>query len=132
MSYDLKEIHKRCIELGISSELQLPQKLSVFVGDDVVLSFENSEQEEDCLVGFKGTSWHVHDEFMFVGREGRYIELDSLNLISGLADGSVLICELWKESSLNDRWLIHRDFNDEYKYMEVGEEIRVWRALRVQ
>lgn len=132
MSYDLKEIQTRCAELGISNELELPQRLSVFVGGGVVLVFENSEEEEDCLVGFNGTPWHTHDEFMFVGQEGRYVELDSLGLISGLADGSVLICELWKESALTDRWLIHRDFNNEYKYMEVGEEIRVWRALRMQ
>jgi hypothetical protein len=39
-----------------------------------------------------------------------------------------LICERWKDGELTDRWLVHKDFVDEFDHIEPGEEIRVRRV----
>jgi hypothetical protein len=57
-----------------------------------------------------------------------YIEMNYLDIVSGLKDGSILVGELWNRDELKDRWLIHCNYNDEFKCMQEGEEIRVWRA----
>ena len=65
---------------------------------------------------------------MFVGPEGRYIELDALNLLSGLRDGTVLLYEQHVGGTLVDRWLVHSEYNDEFKHFGPDEWIVVRRA----
>jgi hypothetical protein len=91
------------------------------------LCFQNAENDEDCLIGFRGTPWHTHDDLTFDGH-GHYIELSYLDMLSGLKDGRVLVCERLIEDRLVDRWLIHRDYNDELKDMDAGEQIIVRRV----
>ena len=81
-------------------------------------------------MGFEGMPWHVHEPFTFAD-SGRYIEMDYLDMVSGLKNGLVLVCERWRGANLLERWLIHCEYNDEFKYMEEGEEIRVRRAVTV-
>lgn len=134
MRYELELIHQ------LSSELELPcnvtdERAEVTLGQGVVLCFQNSERQEDCLIGFKGTPWHAHDDIAFEDGLGNSIELNYLDLVSGLKDGSVFICERWKDREAIDRWLIHRDCNDlknELKYMSEYEELRVFRARRTE
>jgi len=64
---------------------------------------------------------------MFASR-GEYVELDYLGLITALKDGRILICERQVDGRVVDRWLIHHEFNDEFKYVEEGEKIVVRRA----
>ncbi|MDZ4293144.1 MAG: hypothetical protein U1C47_14590 [Hydrogenophaga sp.] len=134
MRYELELIHQ------LSSELELPcnvadERAEVTLGQGVVLCFQNSERQEDCLIGFKGTPWHTHDDITFEDGLGNSIELNCLDLVSSLKDGSVFVCERWKDGEAKDRWLIHRDCNDlknELKYMSEYEELRVFRARRTE
>jgi hypothetical protein len=128
MCYDLKLIHELCQELGFRSSVRTGELLAIELSGDCVLVFQNAEREDDCLVAFEGTPWHTHDAFVFDDGRGYYTEMDYLDVVSGLKDGRILVCERWLAERLVDRWLIHRDFNDEYKHMDTGEEVRVYRA----
>ena len=105
--------------------------MEIDLGDSGLLCFQNAEQERDSLIGFRGTPWHTHDDLTFVDGRGHYVELDYIDLLTGLAEGKVLICERLREGKLMDRWLIHRDYNDVFKYMETGEQIIARRAQLV-
>jgi hypothetical protein len=104
--------------------------LEVHLGNGAVLCLENGENDECGLMGFPGTLWHVHGDgdLTFGGPWGRYIELDILNLLNGLRDGTVLICEHHSEGKLVDRWLTRNEYNDEFKYLPPGDSIIVRRA----
>ncbi len=128
MRYDINLIHELCREIGLSSRIDADQRVEVDLGQGAVLSFQNSEKEEDCLIGFLGTPWHTHDDLMFTDTRGNYAELEYLDLVIGLKEGRVLICELLVQDRVVDRWLTHRDYNNESKYMEEGEQIVVRRA----
>lgn len=86
------------------------------LGGDAILCFSNGALEQDCLIEFKDSSgtwtpWHHHDEFLATDRQGYFIELNYLDLLTGLKEGKVLVCERWKSGLLEDRWLIHSEFN---------------------
>jgi hypothetical protein len=72
--------------------------------------------------------WHVHDNFMFVDARGNYIEIDYLDLLTGLKEGRVLVCEREVKGRTVDIWLVHSEYNDELKYLEQGERIIARRA----
>jgi hypothetical protein len=127
MRYDLDLIRQLCSEVGLSV-LAGDRRVEVDLGQGAVLCFQNAEREEDCLIGFLDTPWHTHDNLMFTGARGHYIELDYLDLVVALREGRVLVCERFVDGRVADRWLIHRDYNDEFKYMEEGEQIVVRRA----
>lgn len=129
MRYDLKIIHELCQELGLRSSVRSGSLVDVELGEDCVLFFENADGEDDCRVGFHGTSWHTHGDFIFADGRGYFSELSYLDVITGLKDGAILICERWRDGRLLDRWLVHRDFNSEFKYMDEGEEVRVRRPI---
>jgi hypothetical protein len=67
---------------------------------------------------------------MFVDGRGNFIEMNYLDVLSGLKEGKVLVAERWQGGQILDRWLVHCDYNDELKYMQPEEEIRIWRAPR--
>jgi hypothetical protein len=125
--YDLHVIHEFCEELGFRSRFGSDELLEIELDEAVVLFFQNAEREDDCLMGFKGTTWHAHGDMMFADGRGSYVEISYLDVITGLQEGFILVCELWRPDQLSDRWLIHRDYHDEFKYMEPGDEIRVHR-----
>ena len=83
---------------------------------------------EDSLIGFLGMPWHTHDDLMFVDARGNCIEFNYLTLLTGLKDGRVLVCEREVKGRTVDRWLVHREYNDEFKYLQEGERIIVHRA----
>ena len=129
MRYDLNLVYDLCRETGFSVRMAGDQRVEVDLGQGAVLCFKNAEREEDSLIGFLGTAWHVHDRLVFVGARGHYVELDYLDLIVGLKEGRVLVCELEFESRTVDRWLTHSEYNDEFKQLEDGERIVVRRAM---
>ncbi len=51
--------------------------------------------------------------------------MEYLDVVSGLADKTVLICELWAHGKMTDRWLVHRDYIDEFRHLQDGDEIRI-------
>lgn len=102
--------------------------------------FVNYENDEHSLIGFDDEAdlphprtafragWHCHGDFGAADPRGRYVALDYLTVVSGLADGTVLVCERWRGAQLRRRSLIHRDYSDEFDYLEIGDEVRVRRA----
>jgi hypothetical protein len=128
MRYDLDLICQLCREIGLSVRAEPDLCVEVDLGRDAILCFQNDQREEDCLMGFLGTPWHVHDDLMFADGRGYYIELDYLNLLTGLKEGQVLVCEREVENRTVDRWLVHSEYNDEFKCLEAGEQIIVRRA----
>jgi hypothetical protein len=127
VTYDLGSLRVLCEALPAHAVVVAPTSIEAEVAPGAVLCFLNLDPPEDSLIGFKGTPWHVHGGFMFSGRDGQYIEMTAEEALSGLADGSVLICERWLNDHLQDRWLDHRDYLDDFRYMEQGEQIRVTR-----
>lgn len=125
MRYDLKLIQELCGEIGFPCSVRAPNELAIELEHDLVLCFYNFDKEDDCLVEFEGTSWHGHGDFQFLDRHGKFIEMTYFDVIAGLNDGHVLVCELWNRGALLDRWLVHRDYVDEFGYMEDGDEIRI-------
>jgi hypothetical protein len=128
MRYDLDLICTFCREIGLSARPNADQRIEVDLGKGAILCFQNTERDEDCAVGFLGMSWHTHDNFIFMDARGNYIELDYLNVLTGLKEGRVLVCEREVEGRTVDRWLVHSEYNDVFKYLEKAERIIVRRA----
>jgi hypothetical protein len=129
MRFEIGLIFELCCEIGLKARAIQGKRVEIDVGENAVLCFENAEgEEDDCVVGFLGTPWHAHGNLEFADPRGLYVELDYLGVISALVDGTVLICERHAGGNLTDRWLIHRDYNDEFDYMETGERFVVRRA----
>ena len=129
MRYDLDLANVVCSEQGFPT-IQTNGRLEATLGNDAVLCVQNSEQDEDCLIGFKDTPWHIHNDFMFSDARGHYIEMGYLDMLVGLGDGSILVCDLMELGAVKDRWLIHRDYNNEYTHMQLGEQVIVFRAAK--
>jgi hypothetical protein len=118
-------VSELCKEVGLDCVQRSPDEIALNLEPGVTLLFQNAPADDDCLVGFEGTPWHTHDGLICSDRHGYYVELSYLDLVSSLADGTVLLCELWKGGVLADRWLVHKDFVDESRYMQDGDEIRI-------
>jgi hypothetical protein len=126
MSYDLDLIEKLCKELELTNSRKI-DRVEISLNQNAVLCFQNAENEDDCLIGFDGTPWHCHDGPMFGDAKGNYIELNYLDVISGIKDGQIIVGERWLNGEIQDRWLEHRDYNDlkiELKHISKGEELR--------
>ena len=128
MRYDFALIHQLCREIGPIVQLDADHRLEVDLGRGAILCFQNAEREEDCLLGFVDMPWHVHDNLVFADAHGNCIELDYLDLLTGLKEGRVLICEREVKGRTADIWLVHSEYNDELKYLAEGERIIVSRA----
>jgi hypothetical protein len=98
------------------------------LGDGAVLLLENHETEDDCSIGFLGTPWHGHGGLMFVDSRGYYVDLDYLNLLTGLKDGDILVCEREVDGEIVDRYLMHSRYNNEFRNMPPRERLIVRRA----
>jgi len=139
-SYDLDLVHEQCKEVGLKSEFENSDLLVIHLTDDIKLRFENnitthqsngSVIEDDSLVDLGDDSdWHTHvHDFEFVDPRGHYVSMHYLDLIVGIASGEILIAELWNKDRLKERWPIHRDYNNEFDYLEKDDEIRVRRIF---
>lgn len=124
MRYDLSLIYELCNDVGLHCT-RATSELSIHLAPGATLLFQNTEREEDCLMGFVGTPWHAHDNLVCSDRQGNCIDLSYLDVVEGVAEGVILICELWVNEKLSDRWLVHRDYVDEFRYLQRGDEIRI-------
>jgi hypothetical protein len=129
MHYDVKLIFQLCHEVGLCAHMETDRSVKVDVGEGTVLCFKNAESEDDCLIGFEGTPWHTHGDLMFADARGNYVELDYLELVVSLKEGRVLICERQVDGRIVDQWLIHHEYNDEFKDIQAGERITARRAI---
>lgn len=127
MKYELDLLRVSCRNIGWAVR-DVHLGIEVDLGDGAILCFQNADRDADCLIGFSGTPWHAHDHPSFSGAHGYYAEVDYRDLPAALNEGRVLICELESNGRTTDRWLVHRDFNDELKHLEDGERIIVRRA----
>ena len=127
MRYNLDMIRDLCRELGLRTMARPSNEVAVELEEGVILLFVNAEREEDSLIGFEGGEWHYHDDLMCSDRHGFHIELGYLDVLTGLGDGEVLLCEQWVRGELRERSLVHRDYVDEFRYIEEDEEIRIRR-----
>lgn len=129
MRYDLDLILELCGEVGLPARLT-DGRVEVDLCPGAVLHFQNAEDEKDCLIGFFDTPWHTHGDLTFSDSHGRHVvEIDYLDVIVALKDGRVLICERQRANGTVDRWLIHRDYNDELRWLEQGEQLVIRRAI---
>jgi hypothetical protein len=130
MIYNLFEIERISTTIGFPCTVQVSdQRALVVLREQVTLCFQNSDHEGDCFVAFLGTPWHTHDALIFSGQEGRYVDVQPYELLPLLAEGRVLVKEEWQDGQIVDRSLIHADYNDELKYIDSGEELRIYRAV---
>ena len=132
MRYELAAIRDLCREIGLSADPTTEEHIEIDLGGGAVLYFQNADREEDCLMGFLDVPWHTHDDIIFADAQGNNIGLDYLDLLVGLKEGQVLICELQKGGRVIDRYLIHSKYNDEFRYLEEGEQVIVRRAAASQ
>src|SRR6478736_126227 len=107
MRYDLDLVDQLCREIGLLVHMDI-DRVEIDLGRGAVLCFENAEREQDCLIGFLGMPWHTHDNLMFADARSD-IELDYLDLLTGLKEGRVLVCEREVEGRTVDRWLVHNE-----------------------
>jgi len=128
MRYDLDQIERLFREAGWTAYIT-DQRVKIDLGQGAILCFQNAEREDDCLIGFLDTPWHTHDDLMFADGHGNCIELSNLDLAAALKEGRVLICEQEMQGWIVDRWLIHSECNDEFKYLLEGERIIARRAM---
>lgn len=128
MPYDLYLVHELCQEVGLNSIVRSSNELAIELEKAVVLLLVNSAKEADCLITFEGNDkWHTHDDFMFADHRGYYREMNYFDVVAGIPGGEILIAELWRNNQLDDRWLVHKDFVDEFRFLDKGEEIRIRR-----
>lgn len=128
MKYDLDLIQELCSELSLRVAARSSNEVAVELDEGTVLIFVNAELEQDSLIGFQGGEWHYHDDLTCWDGRSSTIELNYLDILTGLADGSVLICEHWVDGQLRDRLLVHRDYVNEFRHLRAGAEIRIRRA----
>ncbi len=96
--------------------------VKVMLEEDIYLFFENIE-EDDCIIGFEGTPWHFHGDIQFCDGRGYYLDVNYIDIITEIINGTILVCENWMNDKLEDRYLIHNELNDEFKYMRPTEKI---------
>src|SRR5262245_15294620 len=121
MRYDLRLICELCRQAGFPVQTSGDQRVEVDLGHGAILGFQNAKREEDCGIGFLGMAWHAHDGLTFVDARGQCVHLDYLDLVAGLKEGRVLVCELEVEGRTVDRWLTHSEYNTELKHVQEGE-----------
>ena len=127
MEYRLNKIAELCSEIGLKTDMPDKNRIDVSIREDCVLSFLNLVDENDTLVGFDGTPWHSHDKIYFMTGSNAYIECDELDIIIGLVSGELLIVSRYLESTLADRWIMHKNEPLDLKYFDAGEELRICR-----
>lgn len=130
MRYDLNKIHARCEKIGLNSTLRSAEELAVELAKGVVLRFYSSQKGGDGMVQFEGTPWHSHGALIFTDSHGYETEMRFLDIVSGLAEGRILVCEKWSRGELVDRWLDHQDYVGPFRHMKEGDEVRIWRIAR--
>jgi hypothetical protein len=126
MAYDLALLADQCSKLGWYATTPSAGRLAIALDSGTTLLFVNDVGDDgDNSVGFDGYGWHTHGGPIFSDSRGFYVELEYTDILPGLADKTLLICELWQRGKLSDRWLIHRDYVSDLNYMQDGDEVRI-------
>ncbi len=129
MSYDLDSIEKTCQRVGLRCRRSEPGELHAEIMPDAWLVFANTEDGTDTYLGFEGCPWHSHDELMLMNGPSSCIEYAPEEVVEAIATGEILVVSQYCQGELRDRWLVHREEAFDVRYIESGEEIRIWRFL---
>lgn len=138
MLYDLDLVQEQCSEVGLKSEFLDQDNLAIYLDEGITLHFRNNVTtyqlngpaiSDDSFIDLGDDNpWHTHSqEFEFTDHKGVGVSMHYLDVLAGIASGDVLIGELRNRGKLKERWLFHKQYNDEFSYMEEGDEIRVRR-----
>ncbi len=130
MEYRLNKIAELCLEHGLQADMPDKNRVDLKISDDCVLSFLNLVDEKDTLVGFDGTPWHSHGIVQFMTGSNTYTECDELDIILGLVCGELLVVSQYVNSELTDRWIMHKNEPLDLRYIEPGEELKVFRLAQ--
>lgn len=125
-SYRLDELEKIALELGVETQRVDENRLDVRLNQDAVLTFCNSVDQEDSLVGFDGTPWHSHGSVLFMTGVNTYITCDEFDILIGLGSGELVIVSRYLQGETVDRWLAHKKEPLDLRYIEPGEELRIF------
>jgi hypothetical protein len=132
VSYDLDLVETLSENLVRIGFLREADRVEIEFQPGMVLCFVNHPRDPESLIGFKGTPWHVHGAFKFMDKDYNYIEMDYGDMILGLTEGTVLVCERWHQGQLINRWLTHIEYSDEFGNLKYTDELRFKRlAVRV-
>jgi hypothetical protein len=123
----LNQFPQLCREIGLSARANVDERLEVDLVQGTILRFVNAKCEADCLITFLGVPWHTPDNLMFSNGDF-LVELICFDLLIGLKEGEVLVCEQEVDGRICDRRLIHSKYNDEFEHLQDGERIIVRRA----
>lgn len=127
MNIDLAMVAQLGTEMGMAVRDVPPNQVDLVLEPGVVLVFRNLPESSDSLMGFEDFGWHVHGDLPCSDKRGFCVELSYLDIVTGIADGSVLVCELVENGRIQRRCLVHRDYFDEIGRLVAGQEIRVRR-----
>ncbi len=127
MTYDLDIIKELCGELGLRTVPRPDDRVAVELEHGVVLIFVNADKEDDAFIGFEDVGWHFHGSLACSDRHGFWKEVGYLDILIGLADGTILTCEAWSHGVMKMRSLVHRDFVDEFRFLKEEDEVRIRR-----
>ena len=125
--YDLDMLQAYSEELGFSVRRSSPDALEIQLVDDVILEFRNLRDEEDTIAGFRGVPSHFHGKAVLETGNSTHVELDELDVLKGIKPGEILIAERYVDGTLRDRWIAHKHEKMDVKYIEPGEEMRIYR-----
>lgn len=124
MHYDLLLVKELCDEVTFKASMRKEDEVAIEFDEDTTLYLKNIETD-DCLIGFDGTPWHHHGDLQFSDSRGYYTDVSYLDMVTDISLGKILVCELWESGKLKDRYLIHCEYNDEFRYMQSNEKIVV-------
>ncbi len=127
MSYDLDTLEVLSGDLGFRATRPSPESIQIALCEGVTFEFHNLPEADDTVLGFSGTPWHTHGKITLMTGDATYVELDPLEILQGLKDGSVLVAEQYFDGALADRWLVHRDEKLDLLDMVLGEDLRLRR-----
>jgi hypothetical protein len=125
MRYRLDELSALASELGLETRRVDSTRLDVLI-DGASLSFCNSPDDAEGLVGFDDVPWHSHGIVQFLTGESTYIDCDELDILMGLGSGDLLVVTQFVDGVLRDRWIVHRKEPFELRHVEAGEELRIF------
>ena len=127
MILDLRSISECVKDIGFTILHEKSNCLDIEIAEGIIFTFKNMEEVNDNAFGFKDTPWHSHDKLLLNTKGNEYVELNDIEIIAGIRDGDILLCEQYLNGILSDRWLRHKDEKYDNKFIEAGEEIRISR-----
>jgi len=133
MHYDLPLLAQFCGELGLSY-CASGSALDVHVEATATFRFKNYVEngQPACACGFVESESHDHGEPILFTTDHASLSLTSLDILSGLIDGTLLLWERWRSGQLIVRTLVHKHLREDFEGLESGEEIRVRRIALLQ